>query len=334
MFARANRKQERIMKKFILFALFGMFLISCDQNKQEETQTKGLSGDLIIFHAGSLSVPFKEIATAFEKENPGVHILMEAAGSRSCARKITDMKKDCDIIASADYTVIDQLLIPDYASWNIKFASNEMALVFTDNSKFHNEINKDNWIDILMDEDVAYGRSDPNSDPCGYRAVLTMKLAEKYYKRPGIADELLKKDKNYIRPKETDLLGLLESGNLDYIFLYRSVAKQHGLKFLLLPDEVNLKNPDFTSLYNSVNVGISGKKPGERISKQGEPMVYGISILNDAPNKEVALMFVKFLLEKENGMKIMEENGQPSLVPEKCDTYNAVPVELKEFVKE
>jgi molybdate/tungstate transport system substrate-binding protein len=333
MFARANRKQERIMKKFILFALFSTFLISCNQNKKEETQANGLSGDLIIFHAGSLSVPFKEISTAFKKENPGVNILLEAAGSRTCARKITDMKKDCDIMASADYTVIDQLLIPDYASWNIKFASNEMTLVFTEKSKYSDRINSENWFEVLLKEDVAYGRSDPDSDPCGYRTVLTMKLAEEYYKKTGIADELMEKDKRYIRPKETDLLGLLESGNLDYIFLYRSVAKQHGLKFLLLADEVNLKNPTFTSLYNSVNVEISGKKPGEKIIKQGEPMVYGITIINDALNKEVALKFVKFLLEKENGMKIMEENGQPSIVPEKCETHNSVPEELREFVK-
>jgi molybdate/tungstate transport system substrate-binding protein len=237
-------------------------------------------------------------------------------------------------MASADYTVIDQLLIPDYASWNIKFASNEMTLVFTEKSKSSEDINSENWFEILLKEDVAYGRSDPDSDPCGYRTVLTMELAEQYYKKPGIADELLEKDKRYIRPKETDLLGLLESGNLDYIFLYRSVAKQHGLKFLLLPDEVNLKNPTFTSLYNSVNVEISGKKPGQKITKQGEPMVYGITVLNEAPNKEVALAFVKFLLEKRNGMKIMEKNGQPSIVPEKCEKYNAVPKELKEFVKE
>ena len=321
------------MKNILLIAFFSAFLISCNNNEHFNTQTNGSSGDLIIFHAGSLSVPFKEISSAFEKENPGVNILLEASGSRTCARKITDMKKDCDIMASADYTVIDQLLIPAFASWNIKFASNEMCIVFTEKSKFNEEINQDNWMDILLKKEVIYGRSDPDADPCGYRAVLTMNLAEKYYERPGLADSLKKKNRNYIRPKETDLLGLLESANIDYIFLYRSVAKQHGLKYLLLPDEVNLKNPDLAALYNTARVEISGKKPGEKITKQGEPMVYGITIINNAPNKNVALKFVQFLLEKENGMKIMEENGQPSIVPEKCETYNAVPAELKKFVK-
>ena len=30
---------------------------------------------------------------------------------------------------------------------------------------------------------------------------------------------------------------LLETHTIDYIFLYRSVAQQHDLKYLLLPDE-------------------------------------------------------------------------------------------------
>ena len=45
----------------------------------------------------------------------------------------------------------------------------------------------------------------------------------------------------FIRPKETDLLALLEAGEIDYLFIYRSVAQQHGLKMILLDDAMNLK---------------------------------------------------------------------------------------------
>ena len=40
---------------------------------------------LIVFHAGSLSVPFREISEKFMEENPGVTVLLEAAGSRTAA---------------------------------------------------------------------------------------------------------------------------------------------------------------------------------------------------------------------------------------------------------
>jgi molybdate/tungstate transport system substrate-binding protein len=275
----------------------------------------------------------KRISEMFMEENPGVTVLLEAAGSRSCARKISDLGRQCDVMASADYTVIDDLLIPEHASWNIKFASNEMAIVFTEQSKRHDEIDDVNWPGILLDPEVSFGRSDPDSDPCGYRAVLTMKLAEKYYADSGLAGRLLEKDRRFIRPKETDLLALLETGVVDYIFLYRSVAKQHGLPFLALPDGVNLKNPEFTEMYGSVSVEISGKRPGEKIVKRGAPMVYGITIPSNAPNPELARRFVDFILDPERGMKVMEEAGQPSMVPSPSETYDAIPASLKKHSK-
>ncbi|MCK4548619.1 MAG: extracellular solute-binding protein, partial [Candidatus Krumholzibacteria bacterium] len=189
------------------------------------------------------------------------------------------------------------------------------------------------WFEILLDPGVAFGCSDPDTDPCGYRAVLTMRLAEKYYGENGLACRLLEKDNRFIRPKETDLLALLETGTIDYIFLYRSVAQQHGLLFLILPDEVNLKNPAFTDMYASVSVEISGKKPGEKIVKRGAPMVYGITIPVNSPNPDLAARFVDFVLDSGRGLKIMEEAGQPSMVPSPSETYKAIPAILKKHAK-
>jgi molybdate/tungstate transport system substrate-binding protein len=157
------------------------------------------------------------------------------------------------------------------------------------------------------------------------------KLAEKYYQQKGLSAQLLAKDKENIRPKETDLLASLETGNVDYIFLYRSVAEQHKLKYVVLPDEVNLKNPVFTEWYKTVSVEINGKKPGEKITQTGEPMIYGITIPKAAPNNAVALAFVKFLLTKEKGMAILNRLGQPSVVPSATATYDKLPDELKPF---
>ena len=155
---------------------------------------------LIIFHAGSLTVPFKQICEEFSAHYPEVEIIREAAGSRVCARKVADLKRPCDVVACSDYTVIDTLLIPEYAEWNIKFASNEMVIAFREGSRKARDINKDNWHDILLERDVAFGRSDPNADPCGYRTILVMMLAEKFYSKPDLAGRMLAKDRKYIRP--------------------------------------------------------------------------------------------------------------------------------------
>ncbi len=319
-----------MMKRNLL--LITATLISICMTGQQKSNA--ISGDLIIFHAGSLSVPFKELAAEFNKLYPDVKILMESAGSVASARKITDLNRPCDILASSDYGVIDNMLIPKYADWNIKFVSNELSIVYQEKSRFANQINSKNWFEILTKKEVAFGRSDPNADPCGYRTVMLLQLAEKFYKKPGLEKIISGKDQNYIRPKEVDLLALLESGSIDYIFLYRSVAIQHKLKYLVLPDEINLKNMALAAQYATAATEINGKEPGKKETVKGEPMVYGVTMLRDAPNKPAAIAFLKFLLSKEKGMKIMEKNGQPSVVPMATQGYDKVPKELKEFVKE
>jgi len=291
------------------------------------------SQQLIIFHAGSLAVPFQKIIEGFKTEHPGVEVLKEIAGSRECARKISELHQPCDVFGSADYAVIDNLLIPEYADWNLKFATNEMSIVYTDKSRRAPEINSQNWFDILLDKNVAYGRSDPNADPCGYRTIMTMKLAERYYHATGLTEQLLKKNTEYIRPKEVDLLALLEVGELDYIFIYRSVAEQHHLKYLILPDQINLKNPELESHYEQVSVELNGKKPGEKILQVGASMVYGVTIPRNAPHPELARAFVHYLLDKNKGGKIMAEMGQASIVPAVCPEYDKLPVDLKEFAR-
>jgi molybdate/tungstate transport system substrate-binding protein len=307
------------------------FLIPACRYSLQNNSSDGNLDQLVIFHAGSLSIPVKEIAEAFNKTHPEIKIITESAGSVACARKITDLNKACDVLLSADYQVIDNFLIPKFAGWNIRFASNEMVLVYTDKSKCSDEINSINWPAILLRKDVFYGRSDPNSDPCGYRTVISLKLAGKYLSKSDLFDEILDKDQRFIRPKEVDLVALLQSNAIDYVFIYRSVALQHQLPFLNLPDSINLGNPELAGWYASVSTKIEGNKPGETTLQKGEPMVYGLTIPKNSPNPKLALEFVKFLLSAGDGMKIMAENGQPSLVPTFTTTYSNLPESLKLF---
>lgn len=299
----------------IISLMSGSILLdSCARKKSVVTDSQ-LSGDLIIFHAGSLAMPFKAIADSFMTLHPNVKILTEASGSIDAARKITELKRDCDIMASADYSVIDRLLIPEYASENIPFAANGMAIVFTERSAYADRIDTNNWPDILLRDDVIIGRADPDSDPCGYRTVLTLRLAqedfaEKGIKSEGLTDKILAKNNRFIRPKEVDLLALLETRSVDYIFLYRSVAEQHHLKYLALPERINLSNTALNEHYSTVQTTVRGSRPGEKMVMKGEAMIYSVTILNNAPNRPVAEAFLEFLLSENGGRRILERMGQ------------------------
>jgi molybdate/tungstate transport system substrate-binding protein len=298
------------MKHALLFLAAILFLASPIAAHAE------IKGKVTIFHAGSLSVPMMEMEKAFEAAHPGVDILREAGGSTKMARLISEVGKPADIMASADYKVIDNNLIPAKADINIRFATNQLVLCYTDDSKYASEITGDNWYEILQRKDVVWGHSDPNLDPCGYRSVMVLQLAEKFYGIDGLYDKLVanRPDKN-IRPKSVELVNLLKTGNMDYAWEYLSVAVQHGLKYVTLDDHLNLGNYKYDPFYRQAAVKVTGKKPGTWITKKGKSVTYGVTLIKDAPNKEAAVAFLEYMLAPEGGLAILKSMGQPPFTP-------------------
>ena len=273
-------------------------------------------GVVTMFHAGSLTVPFETIEQMFEEMYPGVDVQREAGGSVACARKITELDRQCDVMASADYRVIDNMLIGEYTDWNCVFATNQMVLCYVPDSRFASEITSENWFEILGRHGVEWGHSDPNADPCGYRTLLTLQLTEVFYNQPGLFDQLINgRNEANIRPKSVELISLLQSGHLDYAFEYLSVAVQHDLEYVVLASEVNLGDPDLAEFYATASTEIAGSDPGSTRTVTGAPIAYGITILRDAPNAEAAEAFVAFLLSAEGGLAVLDDMGQPPFIP-------------------
>jgi molybdate/tungstate transport system substrate-binding protein len=135
-----------------------------------------------------------------------------------------------------------------------------------------------------------------------------------------------------MRPKSVDLIALLESGDLDYAFEYTSVAAQHSLKYVELPPEINLADANFKDFYAQAEVEIAGTEPGTTITVTGAPVVYGVTIPKNFPRMDIAIAWVEFLLGPE-GIKIMEDNGQPPVVPAQTNDVSKLPDALKKFVK-
>ncbi len=312
--------------KRILVALCVIFLTSVSFAAEKTT--------LIIFHAGSLSVPFKKMEEAFKKRYPDIEVRRESSGSVKAIRKVVDLHKPCDVVASADYSLIPKMMFPEYADHVKVFATNELVLCYTPKSRYGNEINSKNWFKILERKDVKWGFSNPNLDPCGYRAVMMITLASKYYGRP-LYRELLKNTNlsivregdNYrivvpenfrtrgrnlfVRPKAVALLGLLESGAIDYAVEYKSVALQHGLKYVELPKEINLSDLRYKNYYSKVEVRLSNGKV-----VKGKPIAYGTTTVKNAPHPEAAKLWEAFVTS-EKGAKILRECYQNPIYPPK-----------------
>ena len=208
------------------------------------------------------------------------------------------------------------MLIGEYTGWNCVFATNRMVLCYVPESRFADEVNPDNWYEVLGRDGVEWGHSDPDADPCGYRTLLTLQLAEEHYGAAGLYDALIAgRNEANIRPKSVELVSLLQSGHLDYAFEYLSVAVQHQLDYVDLPYEVNLGNPDMGEFYATVSTDIAGTEPGTVKTMTGAPIAYGITVPNNAPNMEAAMAFCEFILSPDAGLAVLAEMGQPPFIP-------------------
>jgi len=165
---------------------------------------------------------------------------------------------------------------------------------------------------------------------------MVLKLAELYYKKPGLYDKLLaNRPQENIRPKSVELVSLLQTGNMDYAWEYLSVAVQHGLKYVVLPDPINLGNYQYDKFYEKALVKIAGNKPGTFMDMKGGSVTYGVTMIKNAPNPEAAQAFLEYLLDPNGGLKILKDMGQPPFVPARVPTKEmkaALPDKLQKLV--
>src|ERR1041384_2395798 len=207
-------------------------------------------GPLVVFNAGSLGYPFKALLDGFVRDHPGVRPMQESSGSLEAARKLTELGKVPDVLAVADYGVIAKLLMPAHATWYVTFASNAMVLAYGERSAGAKEITGENWWRILLRPAVRWGASNPALDPNGYRTRMVFQLAAAHSKQPALARRLLQALRpELVRPGGARLIALVQSGELDYAWSYRSLARTAGLKWVELPREVDLSDPALVDWY-------------------------------------------------------------------------------------
>ena len=295
---------------------------------------------LKVYHAGSLNAPMAKLEKVFEAANPTVDVQLFSGGSATLVDKVNKNGKFADVLASADYTLIPKYMMPQNASFYLNFAKNSIVLCYQDGSRYANEITAENWYRILNRDGVKYAISDPTADPAGYRSLMTIQLAERYYGVPTIFESLIGEqskmtttlngavtviDATNPSPDGTTLIitktgpeivPLLTAGTVDYAFEYSSVAIQNNLKYISLPEAIDLSSEAEASKYENVQV----KRPAG--TETGTPIIYGITVPTSARQPAMGIAFVN-LVTGEDGQTILSADGQTPIVPAKG--YGTVP---------
>jgi len=264
---------------------------------------RSAAASLEVFHADSLAGPMAELKKAFEGKNPGVTINLTPGTSRQLAERI--LKGDtCDMFASSSPEVIDQDLMNKpiagsgkiAASWYVVFSANEMVVI----TQQGNPLNIRQVADLAKPE-VRFIRITAEKDLGTNRTIEFLKQAAALEGKPELAQKII--DSAMVDPSRPSsvpntIRAVVEGkANAGVVYYSAAVAARKELDIIRFPASVNLSD----KILNAASV------PGT------------------ARNAESALGFVRLLLSAE-GQKILQETGQPPVVP--ATRKGNVPAEL------
>ena len=277
-----------------------ILLLACGREKPAPTPAR----PFLVYTAASLTQPMRVALDSFARRS-GSRYDLESASSLELVRRVTALHGDPDVIVLADPALFSTMLTPKVVTWHALFARNRMVLAYTPQSRGASDISTDNWWAVLERSDVQVGRSDPGVDPSGYRTLLVWQLAARHYGLPNLPERMLRAaPERNVRPREADQVALLEAGELDYIWTYESLARLMGLRFVRLPDDVDLGEPADSNVYAQASTRVPGAKFGDTITVHGQPILFAVSVPADAPHSRAGRNFVAFLLSP-SGRRIL-----------------------------
>ncbi|TAM58915.1 extracellular solute-binding protein [bacterium] len=287
---------------------------------------------LTVFAAGTLAAPLRALDDRFQQANPGTSVQAQFGGSVKMAKQVSELHEAADVVAVADYRVIPKYLFAGpgrkaYADWFAGFASNAVTLVYTERSKYADRINAGNWYQLLTQPGVAIGRSNPDTDPSGYQFLLMLQLAALHYGISDLSERILANAPvTNMRDTETELIPALQSGQIDYLAIYRSTAVEQKLESLALPPQIDLGDARYSALYRRASV----KTKNGVVA--GAPIVYAATILADAPNAAAAQSYLALLLGAQ-GRAIVKASGLEPIAPAFASAIERVPVAVRSLTR-
>jgi molybdate/tungstate transport system substrate-binding protein len=235
----------------------------------------------------------------------------EGHGSVQNANLVLDRQRFPDIFISAGTppTTILMETQPPLATWYVAFASDEMVIAYSANSPFAPQFaqvqqGRIPWYAVLSNPEVRFLRTDPDLDPKGYYAIITVQLASLYYNNGSLSELILRGDRNpaQLRPEEI-LVTLLETGEADAIPAYRHEAVERGQAFVALPSEINLGSPAQATFYQRASFTLTNGR-----TVVGAPIVFVVTIPTTVRNEAGAMAFVRFLLS-DRVQALLAEHG-------------------------
>jgi molybdate/tungstate transport system substrate-binding protein len=268
-------------------------------------QTTG-SGPANVLYAGSLvNLMERGIKPAFDKAD-GTAFRGYAGGSNKLANEIKGKLVPGDVFISANPKVNAGLMGAAngaWVDWYVTFAQSPLVIGYNPSSRFAADLKSKPWYEVLQEPGIRIGRTDPKLDPKGKLTLELLEKASAVYKIPDLSGKVLGAPENpaQVLPEE-DLVGRLQSGQIDVGFFYSTETTDLKIPAIALPPETALSAH------------------------------YTATVLNGAPHAAAAVRFLTFLLGPD-GTALMRAHGLGVVAPKVSGDTGKVPSAILALTK-
>lgn len=243
-----------------------------------------MENKLQIFTAGVAMGLVRKTVEVWNAEHADFQASFQPGGSVDLVRKVV-AGENCDLLITADQTLIETMLMPKYADGYCVFAGNKMAIVAAEGK----DISSENWKEKLLDPAATFNHHSPYGDPGGYRAVMSILLADRV--EAGLSQKLMDHPGHYGMDPNLDPRSMPKC---DYSFGYYSGAASRGGAFAELPAVMDLSDDKLADVYASVEFAVDADN-----TVKGTPIAHGMTIPLASKHPKQARAFAQLFLQND-----------------------------------
>jgi len=268
------------------------------------------SGPLISYSADAYATESTFLLNGFSKLTGIPTAPVISGGSNADASTIKAGAPDDVFISSALSATAPSHLGNLSANWAIGFATDQVVVAYSNatmsNSAASNIVSlgqtaeKSNatsdwnsFYTALTSGSVKVGISNPVADPGGLRGWLVLEAAGYLYSggnQSAYSSLLLKAQGNVTGTSSAALVAPLQSGQIQFLLIYKSAAISDGIGYVSLDEHVNLSNASLAGYYSMFSYTDSAGKTS------GAPIVLVVTVPMSSANTAEALEFVQYLV--------------------------------------
>lgn len=273
------------------------------------TTTKGnqVAAPLISYAADAYAPEVTALLEGFSQGSGLPVAPVKSGGSFADANQIAAGAPD-DVFVSVALTAADPAhLKGESPNWAVGFASDQLVLAYANTSSAHEAASQgvsafesnssSGWAAFfsnLTSGSVKVGIGDPAEDPAGLRGWLALEVAGYMYgggNESAYAGRLVRSGGNVTGANAAALVAPLESGEIQFLFIYRSAAMAGHLDYVPLERHVSFGDPSLSSFYSRLSY-----KDAAGVTS-GAPIILCVTVPLGSANTAEALQFVRYVVE-------------------------------------